>query len=139
MTTYVSIGDVLAIHETLVQLYGGSAGVRDITLVESALARPQAGFGGYEAYPTLFDKAAVLMQGLIKNHGFVDGNKRTGTAVAAIFIKLNGHKLGATDTQLENLAVNVAEDKYSTEELAAWLKNTHGGLETNWTKKTAFP
>ena len=71
MVTYVSIGDVLAIHATLIHLYGGSDGVRDIGLVESALARPQAGFGGYDAYPTLFEKAAVLLRGIIKNHGFV--------------------------------------------------------------------
>jgi len=122
MTTYVSIGDVLAIHETLIELYSGSNGVRDIGLVESAIARPQAGFGGYEAYPTLFEKAAVLAQGLIKNHGFVDGNKRTGTAVMSIFIKLNDHKLHVTDQQLEDLAVEVAEGKLDLEGLAAWLK-----------------
>jgi len=122
MTIYVSIGDVLAIHQTLIELYGGSGGVRDITLVESAIARPQANFGGYDAYPTLFEKAAVLMQGLIKNHGFVDGNKRTGTAVMSIFIKLNSYKLHVTDRQLENLAVDVAQDKLSIEELTVWLK-----------------
>ena len=122
MTTYVSIGQVLAIHVVLVDLYGGSDGVRNIGLGESALARPQAGFGGYEAYPSLLEKAAVLMQGLIKNHGFVDGNKRTGTAVMSIFIKLNDHKLNVTDQQLEDLAVQVAEDELDLEELTAWLK-----------------
>jgi death-on-curing protein len=122
MKVYVSIGDVLAIHQTLIELYGGSNGVRDIGLVESAIARPQAAFGGYDAYPTLFEKAAVLMQGLIKNHGFVDGNKRTGTAVMSIFIKLNGRKLHLSDTQLEDLAVKVAEDKLDLESLTAWLK-----------------
>ena len=122
MTTYVSIGDVLAIHQTLIELYGGSGGIRELGLVESAIARPQASFGGYDAYPTLFEKAAVLMQGLIKNHGFVDGNKRTGTAVTSIFIKLNGYKLFVTDSQLENMAVEVADDGLSLEELVAWLK-----------------
>ncbi|MDO8650003.1 MAG: type II toxin-antitoxin system death-on-curing family toxin [Candidatus Berkelbacteria bacterium] len=122
MATYVSIGQVLAIHAILIENFGGSDGVRDIGLVESALARPQAAFGGYDAYPTLFEKAAVLMQGLIKNHGFIDGNKRTGTAVMSIFIKLNGHKLHVTDTELENLAVGVAEDKLNFEELTTWLK-----------------
>lgn len=122
MTTYVSIGQVLAIHAILIQNFGGSDGIRDIDLVESALARPQAGFGGYDAYPSLFEKAAVLMQGLIKNHGFVDGNKRTGTAVMSIFIKLNDHKLHLTDLQLEDLAVKVAEDRIDLEALAIWLK-----------------
>ena len=122
MTTYVSIGQVLAIHAILIENFGGSDGVRDIGLVESALARPQASFGGYDAYPTLFEKAAVLMQGLIKNHGFVDGNKRTGTAVMSIFIKLNDHKLHVNDQQLEDLAVEVAEDELDLEALTTWLK-----------------
>jgi|SRR3989344_1096264 len=124
MVTYVSIGDVLAIHATLIHLYGGSDGVRDIGLVESALARPQAGFGGYDAYPTLFEKAAVLLRGIIKNHGFVDGNKRTGTAVMSIFIKLNSYKLIVTDSQLVSLAVKVAEDKLDPEAITEWL-NKH--------------
>jgi len=122
MTVYVSIGDVLAIHYSLIELYGGSDGIRELSLVESALARPQSGFGGFEAYPTLFEKAAVLMQGLIKNHGFVDGNKRTGTAVMSIFIKLNGYKLIHTDAQLVELAIAVAEDKLDLEEITAWIK-----------------
>lgn len=122
MTVYVSIGDVLAIEATLIELYGGTEGVRDISLVESALARPQASFGGYEAYPTLFEKAAVLLQGLIKNHGFVDGNKRTGVAAMSIFVTLNGRKLSVTDSQLEKLAVKVATDELNIEEIASWLK-----------------
>lgn len=122
MFNYITLGDVLAIHTTLIELYGGSDGVRDITLVESAIARPQASFGGYDAYPTLFDKAGVLMQGLIKNHGFVDGNKRTGTAIASIFLKLNNQKLHVTDDQLVELAISVAEDKLDLEQIAAWLK-----------------
>ncbi len=122
MISYVTLGDALAIHLALIELYGGSDGVRDLTLVESAIARPQASFGGYDAYPTLFDKAAVLMQGLIKNHGFVDGNKRTGTAIASIFLKLNNQKLHVTDDQLVELAISVAEDKLSLEEISTWLK-----------------
>lgn len=78
MIKYLSLEQVLVIHEKLIEKYGGSHGIRDHALLESAVVRPRTSAFGEEAYPTLFLKAAVLLHSIIKNHPFVDGNKRTG-------------------------------------------------------------
>lgn len=121
---YVSLREVLLIHVAAIRRYGGSDGVRDAGLVESALARPRASFGDYEAYPDLYSKAAVLLEGLIKNHGFVDGNKRTGIAAVSVFLQKNGHYFSASETALWKFVVAVAEAKFDIDQIAAWLK-TH--------------
>lgn len=119
---YISLREVLLIHIAAIRRYGGSDGIRDAGLVESALARPRASFGDYEAYPDLYSKAAVLLEGLIKNHGFVDGNKRTATATTSVFLQKNGHYFIASETTLWKFIVGVAEGKYDTEQIAVWLK-----------------
>ncbi|MDP3992901.1 MAG: type II toxin-antitoxin system death-on-curing family toxin [bacterium] len=119
---YISLREVLLIHIAAIRRYGGSDGVRDAGLVEPALARPRASFGDYEAYPDLYSKAAVLLAGLVKNHGFVDGNKRTATAATSVFLQKNGYDFIASETALWKFVVAVAEGKYDTEEIAAWLK-----------------
>ena len=83
--TFLTVGDVLALHDEVLRASGGSAGVRDAGAVESAVAQPQAAFGGQELYPTLADKAAALSFSLVKNHAFVDGNKRIGWAAMRVF------------------------------------------------------
>src|SRR3989338_3185868 len=90
---YLTIQQVLAIHDLMVKRYGGSGGVRDIGLVESAVARPQGTFGGNDLYPDIFDKAGALLQSLLKNHPFVDGNKRTALTSVGLFFKINGYNL----------------------------------------------
>lgn len=110
------------VHIATIRRYGGSDGVRDAGLVESAIARPQASFGNYEAYPDLYSKAAVLLEGLIKNHGFVDGNKRTASATTSIFLQKNGYDFTASETALWKFVVALAEGKYNTEQIATWLK-----------------
>lgn len=119
---YLSLAEVLVLHEQTIAATGGSQGVRDETLVESAIARPRASYGDYEAYPGIYSKAAVLLEGLIKNHGFVDGNKRIATVTVIIFLKRNGHKLITNQEVIVEFAVAVAEGRHSVEEIAAWLK-----------------
>lgn len=119
---YLSLAEVLSLHEQTIAATGGSFGVRDETLVDSALARPRAGFGGFEAYPDVFSKAGVLLEGLIKNHGFVDGNKRTAVVITIIFLDRNGYCLLAEQEALVNLAVSIAEDKIDADEIVIWLK-----------------
>lgn len=120
---YLSLKEVLSAHERAVRTLGGSHGTRDLALVESALARPRASFGDFEAYPDIFSKAAVLLEGLIKNHGFIDGNKRTATIVTISFLGRNGYKLDKDRLSgLVNFVVEIAEGKYDTEQIAAWLK-----------------
>lgn len=119
---YITAEQVLFLHDRLVEETGGVHGVRDLGGLESALARPQAAFGGTEFYPDLMTKAAVLMDGLIRNHPFIDGNKRTGIATAALFLQVNGYRLVATNAELENFALGVTTTKPDLAQIAEWFR-----------------
>jgi len=119
---YLTVEQVLFLHARLIEETGGSHGVRDVSLLESAVARPRATFGGEDLYPDLFSKAAALMDSLIRNHPFVDGNKRTGIAAAALFLRQNGHRLTATNQELEAFTLHVAESRPGIAEIATWLE-----------------
>jgi len=93
---YLTSERVLFLHARLIEETGGSHGARDVALLESAVASPQATFGGEDLYPDLVSKAAALMESLIRNHPFVVGNKRTGVTAAALFLRQNGRRLTAT-------------------------------------------
>lgn len=118
---YLAVEQVLFLHSRLIEETGGSHGVRDVALLESAVARPRATFGGEDLYPDLFSKAAALMDSLVRNHPFIDGNKRTGIAAAALFLRQNGRRLTATDPELEAFTLHVAESGPDIAEIAAWL------------------
>lgn len=120
---YLTVEQVLFLHARLLEETGGSHGVRDIALLDFAVARPQATFGGQDLYPDLFSKAAALMQSLIRNHPFVDGNKRTGIAAAALFLRQNGRRLTATNPELEAFTLYVAESGPNISEIAEWLES----------------
>lgn len=119
---YLTLEQVFLIHEDQLVRYGGSSGLRDLALLESAIFRPQSSFNGEDLYPTLFYKAAALMTSLILNHAFFDGNKRTGTASMIVFLELNGCKLKISQKTLVNTALGVESKKINIEKLAAWLK-----------------
>jgi death-on-curing protein len=93
VTRYLTVPQVLFLHARLIAETGGSHGLRDLGLLESAAARPQAAFGGEELYPNLFTKAAALMDSLVNNHPFLNGNKRTGNSAAGLFLVQNGFRL----------------------------------------------
>jgi death-on-curing protein len=120
---YLTPEQVLFIHSRLVTETGGSHGVRDLGLLESAVARPRATFDGKELYPDLFTKAAALMDSLINNHPFVDGNERTGITAAGLFLRINGWKLTATLDELETCTLRVATVGMKVAELALWLRD----------------
>jgi death-on-curing protein len=122
MTTYLTVEQVLFIHMRLVAETGGSAGVRDLDLLASAVGRPQASYGGQDLYPTIFDKAAALLDSLVRNHPFVDGNKRVGITAAGIFLRHNGYRLTASNTDLEHFTLRVARSETTVEEIADWLR-----------------
>ena len=111
---------VLAFHEQLLAEHGGSAGIRDEGMMDSALGRPENLF----AYgkPTLFDLAAAYAFGLVKNHPFVDGNKRIGFATAALFLDLNGQHFTAPEVEAVLNTLALAAGKMSEAAYAAWLK-----------------
>lgn len=106
----------------MVKRFGGSFGIRDLGLIESAIARPQASFGGKYLYADFFDKAAALLQSLLKNHPFVDGNKRTALTSTAMFLKINGYKLTNLHQEEVEFAVRVDNGNLSVEEISLWLK-----------------
>ena len=120
---YLTPEQVLFIHSRLVAETGGGHGVRDLGLLESAVARPRATFDSKELYPDLFMKAAALMDSLINNHPFVDGNKRTGVTAAGLFLRINGRKLSASSKDLEAVTLRVATKDMQIAELATWLRS----------------
>ncbi len=123
LVTYLSVTQILAIHDLMVKNFGGSFGIRDLGLVESAVARPKASFDGQDLYIDVFSKAAALLQSLLKNHPFIDGNKRTAFTSAAIFLKLNGWKLVNKHQKSVEFAISVDNNHLSVEQISEWLKN----------------
>ena len=113
---------VLAIHDRQLAEFGGSEGVRDVTLLESALARPQQLYAYGDPPPDLAQLAASVALGLARNHPFVDGNKRTAAAACETFLEINDTKLEAHDLELFPIYLALAEGKLSEKDFAAWLE-----------------
>ena len=112
---------ILLLHSQLIQQTGGSDGIRDYALLESAIEAPFQSFGGDELYPTIQAKAARLGYGLIKNHCMVDGNKRIGTHVMLVFLTLNGIELSYTQKELYEVILQVASGELEYEDLLKWI------------------
>ncbi|HSN77608.1 MAG TPA: type II toxin-antitoxin system death-on-curing family toxin [Anaerolineae bacterium] len=127
MTTYLTVEQVLFIHMRLIAETGGSAGVRDLDLLASAVGRPQASFGGQDLYPDVFDKAAALLDSLVRNHPFVDGNKRVGITAVGLFLLGNGLRLTASNADLQQFTLQVARSEAPMEQMVAWLKRNSTG------------
>ena len=113
---------VIKLHEKTVARSGGSQGVRDAGLIESALMRANAAFGSSEAYPTIEEKAAAVCCGLIGNHGFVDGNKRIGIMVMLLILSKNNVILRYTQGELIRLGLDAAQGLLSVADVAEWIK-----------------
>lgn len=119
---YLTVQEVLYIHCYVIDHTGGSHGIHDLGLLESAVARPQATFGGEELYSRLFSKAAALLESLARNHAFVDGNKRTAITSASQFLLENGWDLDTENSVLEDYVVYVVVDNPGIEVIATWLE-----------------
>lgn len=119
---YLTPHKVLFIHDQVVKRTGGSHGVRDLGLVESAVYRPQATFDGNDLYIGIFDKAAALLQSLLKNHPFVDGNKRTALTASGLFLRLNGYKLINAKKEEVKFAIRVDNQHLDISEISNWLQ-----------------
>ena len=109
------------LHTQLIEQTGGSNGVRDYNLLESAVETPFQSFGGIELYPSIQAKAVRLGYGLIKNHPMIDGNKRIGTHAMLVLLALNGIELVYTQKELYEMILDVAEGKQGYEELLHWV------------------
>ena len=119
----LTIQQVLFIHSRLIAETGGTVGLRDIGLLESAMARPFATFDGKDLYPGLFDKAAAMLDSLVNNHPFLDGNKRVGITSAALFLRMNRTILKCTQDELVNITMQVATNHPPVDEITAWFKD----------------
>ena len=112
---------LLLLHEELITETGGAVGIRDEGLLDSALAAPFQSFEGHTPYPSLQQKAARLGYGLVKDHPFVDGNKRIGAHAMLVFLALNGIEMDYTQEKLADTFLNLAAGKIGFEELLQWV------------------
>lgn len=119
---YLYPKQVLYLHEQIIQRSGGLGGLRDVKLLESAVYRPQATFGGKDLYPDLFSKVAVLGHSLILNHAFVDGNKRTGFEAMRLLLRMNGYDLRAPLKTKFDFVLKIATKKLTEQQIADWLR-----------------
>jgi death-on-curing protein len=128
---FLNLQDVLTIHRTAIHQYGGSHGIRDLGLLESALAAPHHSMFGEDLYPDLVAKCAILLYLLIENHPFVDGNKRTAFLAALRFVELNGSTFDATEDELYDLTISIASGQQDKDTVTAWIRKHLCPLKAN--------
>lgn len=119
----LTVDEVIELHTKLIAKTGGSDGLRDLGLLESAVYSAQSSFGDEELYPTTPEKAARLMYALVSNHAFVDGNKRIGVFVMLMTLKLNGVAIHYTQSELIELGLATASGKAKYEDILSWIQN----------------
>ena len=117
----IDIQEVLVIHDTLIVQFGGSNGIRDYNLLVSAINRPFTGSGDTEFYPTIHEKAAALIESIVKNHPFVDGNKRTGYVMMRLFLLNNGFDIQASQDEKYTFVIRIASGSLTIEHITSWV------------------
>ncbi len=119
---YFTVDEIEVVHMQIIDISGGSHGTRDRTRLEAVVATQFQNVYGQKLYRTVYDKAAALCRGVIADHPFTDGNKRTGIMMALIFLERNNIKTQVSDKVLEDFAVSVAVDHLSVQEISDWLQ-----------------
>ncbi len=119
----ILLEDVLDLHRKSIDRYGGSHGLRDIALLESAIARPMQTFDGIEFYPSITEKAAALAESLIKNHPFIDGNKRIGFLSMVALIETNDYEFTASQEEAYRFIIEIASGNIHFDQIVLWLQN----------------
>lgn len=118
MIEYITTADALFFHKQLIERYGGASGIRDVGALESALHRPQTGY-----YDSIIHEAAALLESLVQNHPFVDGNKRVAFAVVDVFLRINGYTITASSQSIYNHMLKLFEERtFDMERLVPWLQ-----------------
>ncbi len=120
--TFLSLAEVLEIHQDQIVRYGGETGTRDLGLLQSALATPASTFGDSFLHTDIFEMAAAYLFHIVQNHPFVDGNKRVGAVAAIVFLALNGQELQAPKNALYELVMSVARGERTKSETATFLR-----------------
>ena len=118
---FLTLDEVLALHEDQIRRYGGSTGTRDAGLLESSMGSAAATFGGAFLHGTIFEMAAAYLYGICRNHPFIDGNKRTAVAAALTFLEMNGIAIDAEEDAFYDLVIGVAEGRTSKSAVAVFL------------------
>jgi len=118
----ITFSEVEKIHQILIDHFGGISGIRDVAGLKSALDRPFQTFDEIELYPTITEKAASILESILNNHPFVDGNKRTGYTVARIFLLQNGMDISATEQEKYDFILGIASGDIKFDEIVYWLK-----------------
>lgn len=119
---FLDLDHVLRTHHSLIETYGGAEGIRDVGLLHSAIAMPQASFGGQFLHKDLYEMAAAYLYHIVQNHPFLDGNKRAGAAVAIIFLAINDVTIEADEDGLVELTLAVAQGKAGKGEIAEFFR-----------------
>lgn len=119
---FLTLEEVLAIHENRIRKYGGSSGVRDLGLLQSALGSVEATFGGQFLNETLLEMGASYLYSICRNHPFIDGNKRTALACELAFLRLNGTRITSGEDDLTDLVIGVAEGRVSKAAIAVFFE-----------------
>jgi death-on-curing protein len=120
---FITLDEVLSLHEVQIRLFGGSSGVRDLGLLQSAMGNAEATFRGAFLNETIFEMAAAYLHGICRNHPFVDGNKRTAAATALTFLDMNEIDIEAQEDELYDLVIGVAEGRISKAAVAVFLQD----------------
>jgi death-on-curing protein len=118
----ISFQSAVRVHDKLIEQFGGSKGVRDESLLESALNRPFATFDGIDLYPTAIEKATALFESLIINHPFMDGNKRIAYTLMEILLRVHGLQIVATQEEKYILVINASTGEMRFDDIKAWLE-----------------
>jgi death-on-curing protein len=120
---FLSLCDILTLHANQLELYGGLEGVRDMGLLESAIAQPRAGFGGEYLHGDLYQMAAAYMFHIVQNHPFLDGNKRAGVIAALVFLDINGVEIAAEKGSVYDLTLSVATGQLNKDEITEFFRS----------------
>ena len=120
---FLTLDDIIESHQNQIDTYGGSHGIRDIGLLESAIAQPEASFGGQYLHADIFEMAAAYLYHLVMNHPFVDGNKRVGLEAALIFLEIDNENLKASDQELVDLVLKTTAGQVGKREIAEFFRS----------------
>lgn len=119
---FLTLAETTEVHEYQIEHFGGTDGLRSLELLKSAVGMPSSTFNGNYLHPTIPDMAAAYLFHLVKNHPFVDGNKRVGTMSALVFLELNGYGFGASDDELTDAVLQVASGEITKESLSQFFR-----------------
>lgn len=120
---FLTLAEILEIHQDQIVRYGGDPGLRDMRLLKSALGMPAATYGGEFLHTNIFEMAAAYLYHLVKNHPFIDGNKRVGAVAAIVFLMFNGYEFDAPEEDFADMVLAVARGEMDKAEVTAAIRN----------------